>query len=97
MLHNVSLTSRAISLSAEAVKEYPLSEVLHAILCQVTASQADEGVRQSVTFVDGHCVRRTTLPRDGNVRRHSDDVFVLEHVGLLLVNFRSRFELCVVI
>ena len=27
----------------------------------------------------------------------SGDVFVWEHVGLLLVNFRKRFELCVVI
>jgi len=74
-----------------------LSEVLHEILCQVTATQADDGVMQSVTLVDGRYVRRTTLPRDGNVRRDSDDVFVWEHVGLLLVNGCSRFVLCVVI
>ena len=48
---------------------------------------------QSVIFVDGHCVRRTTLPRNGNLRRDSDDVFVWEHVGRLLVTVRGRFEL----
>ena len=36
------------------------------------------------------------FPRNGNVRSDSDDVFVRKHVGLLLVNYRSR-ELCVVI
>ena len=52
---------------------------------------------QSITFVDGHRVRRTTLPRNGSVRRDSNDVFVWEHVGLLLVDYRRGFELCVVI
>ena len=47
---------------------------------------------QSETFVDGHCVRRTKLPRNGNARRDSDDVSVWELAGLLLA---SRFELCV--
>ena len=37
------------------------------------------GAMQSVNFVDGHCVRRTTLPRNGNDLRDSDDVFVWEH------------------
>ena len=53
---------------------------------------------QSVTFVDVHCPRRTTLPRNGNVRRDSDDVFIWEHVGLLLVllNGELRQILCVI-
>ena len=51
---------------------------------------------QSVTFVDGHSARRTTLPRNGNVPGDSDDVFVREHVGVLIVTYRSR-ELCVVL
>ena len=33
----------------------------------------------------------------GNVRNDSDDVSVWENVGLLLVKFRGRFVLCVVI
>ena len=55
-----------------------LSEVLHEVLCKITASHVKDGVMQSATLVDGHCV---------------DDVFIWEHVGLLLVRFRSRFEL----
>ena len=50
---------------------------------------------QSKTFVDGHCVRRTTFSRNGNVRRDSDDVTVQENVGLVHVNLRKRFALCV--
>ena len=85
-------------LSAEAAKrESSLNEVLHEILCKITARPTKDCVMQSLTFLDGHCVRRTTLPRDGNVRRNSDDVFVWEYEGLLLVNFRSRFKLCVTI
>ena len=34
-----------------------LSEVLQEILCKITASQAKDGVRQSVTLVNGHSVR----------------------------------------
>ena len=74
-----------------------LFEVLRQILCKITAKPTKDGVMQSVTIVDVHRVRRTTLPRNGNVRRDSDDVFVWEHEGLLLVNFRSRFEFCVVV
>ena len=73
-----------------------LKMVIHEILFKITASHAKDGVMQSVTLGEGHCVRRTRLPRNGNVRRDSDDVFVWEHVGPLLVNFRSRFVLCVV-
>ena len=52
------MTSQAISLSAEAVKENPCSvEVLHEILCKITASQAEDGVMQRETFADGHSVR----------------------------------------
>ena len=32
-------------------------EVLHEILCKITASHAKDGVMQSVTVVDGQCVR----------------------------------------
>ena len=38
----------------------------------------------------------TTLPRNGNVRVRGDFVSVWEHVGLILVSFRNRSELCVV-
>ena len=38
----------------DSVERAPsLSEVLHEILCKITASQAEEGAMQSVTFVDG--------------------------------------------
>ena len=74
-----------------------LSEVPHEILCKITASYANDGVMQSVTLVDVHCVRRTTLPRNGNVRRDSDGASVWEHGSLLLVKFRNRFDLCVAI
>ena len=54
------MTSRTISLSAVAVKEYlSLSEDLHQILCKFTAIQTKDGVIESVTFVDGHCVRHS--------------------------------------
>ena len=51
---------------------------------------------QSVTFIGGPCARRTKLPRHGNARRDSYDVFVTEHVGLLFIDFHVRFELSVV-
>ena len=41
-----------------------LSENLHEILCKITAGHAKDGVMQSATLADGHCVRGTTLPRN---------------------------------
>ena len=72
-----------------------VSEILQQILCKITANRTKDGVMKSVTFEDVHCVRRTTLPRNGSVRRDRDDVSVWEHKGLLLVNSRRRFEHCV--
>ena len=43
-----------------------VSEDLHQILCKITTSYMKDGVMQSVTFVDGHCVR--------HVRRASRNV-----------------------
>ena len=43
-----------------------VGEVLDEILCKITSSHAKDGVMQSVTFVDGHCVR--------HVRRASRNV-----------------------
>ena len=38
-----------------------------------------------------------TFAQQETLGANNDDVFVREHAGLLLVNFSSRFELCVVI
>ena len=51
-----------------------LSEVLQEILCIITASQAKGGVMQSVTFVDGHCVRHSVTRVHRDVRRASRNV-----------------------
>ena len=42
-----------------------LSQDLHQILCKITASQIQtkDGVRQSVTLTDVHCVQHTTVTR----------------------------------
>ena len=53
------MTSRAISFCGGGERVSSLSEDLHQILCRITASQTRDGVRQSVRFVDGHCVRHT--------------------------------------
>ena len=48
---------------------------LHQILCEVTASlQTKGGVRQSETFVDGHCVRHTVTRIHHEARRPSRNV-----------------------
>ena len=44
-------------LSGGGERESSLSEVLHEILCEVTASQTKDGVMWSKTAVDGHCVQ----------------------------------------
>ena len=51
-------------------REPSLNGVLHEILCKITANQADKGVMQSVTFVDGHTVTRV----HHDVRRASRNV-----------------------
>ena len=68
MVLGLSMTSGTISHSAAAEKRAPsLSEDLLEMLCKIMASQAKDGVRQSVTFVDGHCelcvVIRTNVAR----------------------------------
>ena len=84
---------RAISLSVVVLKEYTRSMRI----CIKPSAGSRPATRRVINFVDAHCVRRTTPPRNGNVRRDSEDVVVWEHKGLLLVNVRSRFELCVIV
>ena len=50
-----------------------------------------------MTFIYGHCVRRTTLSRTETFGATLNDVVTWENVGPFLVGFRGRFELCVVI
>ena len=75
MKHIFSLTSQANSLAAAAVRVPLLSEVLHWILCRVTANQTLDGAMQSKTFVDGH-----------NVRIAVTGVVVMFMVGTLIVS-----------
>ena len=52
------MTSGTISFSAVAVEEHPHSvRIFVKCPCKITASQAKDGVMQSVTFVDGHYVK----------------------------------------
>ena len=49
-----------------------VSEDLHEILCEITAGQTKDGVMQSVTVTDGHCVRHVRASRSvqGSLGRH---------------------------
>ena len=51
-----------------------LSEVLHWILSRITANQAEDGARQSKTFVDGHIVWNSVASVRHTVRRASQNV-----------------------
>ena len=51
-----------------------LSEDFPQILCKITASQTKDGMIQSVTFVDRHCVQHTVARRHHSVCRVSRSV-----------------------
>ena len=61
-------------LSGGGERESSLSEGLHEILCEVTASQTKDGVMWSKTAVDGHCVRHSVTRVRHNVRHASRSV-----------------------
>ena len=48
-----------------------LNEVLHQILCRITASRKKDGMMESKTFVDGHCMRNAATRVHHTVRRAS--------------------------
>ena len=60
-----------------------LSEDLHQILCKIMASQIQtkDGVRQSVTFEDGHCVQHTVNRIHHEARRPSRRVRRQDSLG----------------
>ena len=65
-------------------------EVIHVILCKIAASHAKYGVMQSVTFVDGHCVRhvrRASRNVHNNLSRHLHGTL---NVSNLVCVMRSR-------
>ena len=86
---------RNLPLCGGSERVHSLSEDVHQILCRITASPTKEARCRAKLSWTGHCVRQTTFSRNGNVRRDSDDVTVQENVGLVHVNLRKRFALCV--
>ena len=68
-----------------------VSEVLHEKLCKITASHTKDGVMQSVTFLDGHCVRhvrRAFRHVQDSLGRHAHG----EHVGRLKPGLRHALS-----
>ena len=76
------MTPGTVSLSAVAEKGYPRSvRILMGYSVEITASQAKEGVMQSATLADGHCVRHTFRVRHDTQEHDSLDRHVHgEHV-----------------
>ena len=68
-LHVLFDTWNSLTLCGGRGRVPTLSEDLDGILCEITASQAKEGVMQSATLVDGHCMRHTFRVRH-NAQEH---------------------------